>query len=265
MSIENYFNDDVIVLASGRSWGFIDGYWGDAMWGIYLNGVVPKYYDENGFPQYKTSWSTQDITTEAEHHAPMYCHAYFDNISPEKKYTISLNATEFPWFTGGFEDPVIYKVGSTTNLIALSGGMRIKGKANLEAPFNNVCIGTSIGHPGCVECGDEKVVAESTIQIPTDHNGVVMFIAKSRYGGDPEDIGGSILLKINIDGQDVATGVQVVKTPNSVSGRTISTSYLSANSPLSQGSHTIKVIGVAIGSFKHAIFAGPDPTLIWFD
>lgn len=114
--------------------------------------------------------------------------------------------------------------------------------------------------------GTNTVIAETTVNIPNGHNGVVFFKATTRIQGDPSDIGGNISLWINIDGKDVGTiGVQQIKSPNSVSARMIAASYVSSgNNKLSTGQHTVKVYAKADGKFIHLTGTNELP-LVYFD
>lgn len=102
---------------------------------------------------------------------------------------------------------------------------------------------------------------------PPSHNGVVMFSAKTRIQADPADIGGTVYLYIRINGQRVGSlAVQELgNTPNTVSTRTLSSSYLSAApGSLAAGCHTVEAVGVAQGDFRH-LMMDADLPLVWFD
>lgn len=103
------------------------------------------------------------------------------------------------------------------------------------------------------------------VTIPQGHNGVVFFAAKTRVFVDPKDSGGIMSLWIAIDGKTVgSTGIQQFRWP-SYSQRTVSASYLAADSDaLTPGSHLVQLFGRADGSFLHAAMARDLP-LLWFD
>ena len=95
-------------------------------------------------------------------------------------------------------------------------------------------------------------MASSTFTIPAEHNGIVMFLATMRVQGDSSDAGGNIFLWLDIDGSPVGGyGVQQLTSPYCVSQRTLMAGYLSSESPLSTGNHTVKVYAQANGTFKY--------------
>ncbi|OVE63330.1 hypothetical protein [Chryseobacterium mucoviscidosis] len=109
-------------------------------------------------------------------------------------------------------------------------------------------------------------VVSSEINIPSGHNGVVLFLAKLRLQPYQNDVGGNSEMWLNIDGVNVGTlGVQEFKKPNGDSSRTISVSYLSSDvNKLSEGNHTVKVYLKANGSFKNISYS-KDLPLVYFD
>ena len=249
--------DPVILLASGRSYAATA--YGDAMWGIYVDGAYPG----NG----TGLWTVNDIWDGAETQAPMYTHAFVNGLSAGT-HTFSLDASEFPW--GTTEETVIYKVGAGTRLVTLRGGMTVKGSSPQSTALHDntdyVAIGTSTGWPGVPPVGTSVLLAEASIDIPPNHTGVVMFIAKTRVQGDKTDAGGTVNLWIAIDGVKVSNdGLQQLASPCSSSQRTVTASYLSTgSSALSTGKHTVQVFGKATGSFLH-LCMNKDLPLIWFD
>ena len=170
-----------------------------------------------------------------------------------------------------------YKVGTNARLVTLTGGMTVYGKAlnsnfnyqddGLYRRFAYVCIGTNGENPACPPEGTEVVLAEGTVSIPTGHNGVVLFSAKTRVQGDATDGGGTVYLYIKIDGVVKGSlGIQQLSpAPYADSTRTICASYLStATDALSVGNHTVQVIGKAAGDFKNLSMNACLP-LLWFD
>lgn len=93
-----------------------------------------------------------------------------------------------------------------------------------------------------------------------------MIVAKSRHNADQVDEGGTITLWLTIDGvRRGSIGVQELRAPFSVSGRTISSSYLAAGKQrLRPGRHVVRVYGRADGSFWH-VNLSRDLPLVWFD
>lgn len=93
-----------------------------------------------------------------------------------------------------------------------------------------------------------------------------MFTAKSTQNADQVDPGGTIKLWLTIDGKPRGSvGIQELRSPFSVSGRTISASYLAAGKHrLRPGRHVVRVYGRADGSFWHVNLSRILP-LVWFD
>ena len=252
---------DVIALGSGRSFhsGSGSGTYGDAMWGIHMDGS----YVGNG----AGLWTVNDIWTGAETQAPMFLHAFVPSVNAGV-HVLSLDASEFPW--GSNEDSVQYRVGAGTRLVAMTGGMHVRGSAPIsQAQYDTtdyIGIGTDQSWPGVPEVGTDVELATATFDVPDGHSGVVMFLAKSRVQGDSSDQGGSVSLRLKLDGTFVgSTGIQQLASPDSVSQRTIATSYLAAGTAaLAPGQHTIQAIARADGSFIHLAMV-KDLPLLWFD
>ncbi len=144
------------------------------------------------------------------------------------------------------------------------------GAAELSPAVDNWvdwrCIGSDEGWPGCPAVDTEVVLAEANLTIPSGHNGVVLFMAKSRVQGDASDGGGTVSLWLTVDGQGFSsTGVQQLRAPDVVSQRTISASVLTAGPrALAPGPHTVRVHARASGSFMHLALV-KDLPLLWFD
>jgi hypothetical protein len=248
----------VVAFASGRS--YVWGNYGDALWGLYWDGQEPNIDS--------MTWTDNDMWTGAEIHAPMFSQGFFNASSGT--HTVSLVASDSPYTGNG----VAYRIGANARLITLSGGMTVYGKAlnsnsALYGPYKRasyICIGTNGSNPGCPAEGTEVVIAQGTVYIPSTHNGVVMFSAKSRVQGDSADQGGNVFLYLKLDGNLVGSyGVQQLNYPDCESTRTISASYLAAgNNRLSPGYHTIRVVGRADGNY-HNLSLVADLPVIWFD
>ena len=257
----------IVAMASGTS--RFGGRYGDAMWGIFLNGSEPDIDS--------MTWSINDIATGAEEQAPMFSQAMF--LSPPARSTVQMVASESPYYVPkmGSTNAVMYAVAAGSRLITLSGGMEVYGKAltpgfsyaskDRHRRYAYVCIGTNGFKPTCPRSGTEVVLGQSRVCIPPRHNGVVLFSAKSRVQGDSADAGGTVLLRIKIDGKAVgSTGLQqLAKAPNAVSTRTISASYLATGkNALAPGCHAVQVTGKATGDFRN-LSLNADVPLLWFD
>ncbi|GBF74265.1 hypothetical protein PA598K_02601 [Paenibacillus sp. 598K] len=245
----NISNASGPVIALGSARAYASGAPGDAMLGLYRNGTALA--NNEGL------LTVNDLFSGAENQAPFYTHAFM-NITGT--HTISLDATEFPWSGGQGEDLVKYKVGSGSTLVCLNGGMTVAGSAPLSASTNNAYDYLNIG------TGTDFQLSSSTVHIPSGHNGIVMFMAKTRIQCDASDLGGTVKLWINIDGVDRGSiGLQQITAPNGDSQRTLTASYLSAGTEaLSPGNHTVKVYARADGSFLHPSVV-KDLHFLWFD
>lgn len=215
------------------------------------------------------------MTPGAELQAPVFCHAFL-NLDPGNT-TISLNATELPWSTwgNGSDDPVKYCLGAGTTLIVLQGGMTVKGSAFSDTSINNwltyIGIGSTTGKTP--SANSAVVIASGNVLIPGGHDGVVMFMGKARgLAGDDAVNSGSayFTLRLQIDGVGRgSSGVQEFRSPNLLSQRTLSCSYLSTSSPLSAGNHLVELIATVVptspGTKIDMAALARDLALIWFD
>jgi hypothetical protein len=257
----------VVAFASGRS--YISDSPGDAMWGIFLNGREPRLHS--------ATWSINDLFVGAEVQAPMFAHALFP--SPPHDSRIDLVASESPYYVPRMAstNAVRYRVGAGTRLVTLAGGMQVVGRGfaprhdyvtrGSHRRYAYVCIGTNGFRPEkCPPMGTEVVLGRAKVCIPRGHDGVVMFSSRTRIQGDDHDAGGTVSLRLHIDGRDVASNAQDLgPRPHAVSTRTIGTSYLAAGAhALRPGCHEVQAIGHAVGDFRN-ISLNADLPLLWFD
>jgi hypothetical protein len=255
----------IVALGSGTARSA--GHDGDGMLGIYLNGKHPG--------PASSLWTVADLCTCAAVQEPLFTHALLP--AGRNGSTVSLDATEFPWTFPGpaREDPAIFAVQPTASLVLLSGAMHVVGAATSLLPSypdergtvsDSWCIGSSSGWPDCPPVGTDVLLAKATISIPRTHPGVLMILAKTRVQGDESDPGGSARLWITVDGEARGSvGIQQLAAPFSVSGRTLTASYLAAGKEhLAPGKHVIRAYGRADGFFIHLVFLRDLP-LLWFD
>jgi hypothetical protein len=253
-----------VALASGT--GRRAAHDGDGMLGIYLDGEHPG--------PASSLWTVNDLCTCAEVEGPLFSHALL--TGGDRSSSVSLDATEFPWVgSPPREDPAIFTVQPSATLVVLNSGMALVGAAKSLLQFfpddagtvsDGWCIGSSSAWPGCPPVSSNVMLARTTISVPTGHPGVVMLLAKTRVSGDDSDPGGTARLWITVDGKlRGSVGVQQLLAPFSVSGRTISASYLAAgNERLRPGKHIVRVYGRADGTFIHLVYMRDLP-LLWFD
>lgn len=248
----------VVVFTSGRS--YVNGGYGDPMWGIYLDGAEPSIAS--------MTWTINDMWTGAELQAPMFSQGYFS--VPVGSHSFSLEASEAPYSNNNVQ----YKIGANSRLITLTGGMSVVGKGlNSDASlyeayrrYSYICIATNGFNSTCPTTGIETVIGHGNVVIPTGHNGVVFFSAKTRIQGDAQDAGGTVRLYLKIDGMIVGSmGIQQLHYPDSVSTRTMSASYLATGiNRLSPGTHTVDVVASADGNY-HNLSMVADLPVVWFD
>lgn len=257
----------VVAMASGRAW--MSNQPGDAMWGIFLNGREP--------PLHSATWSINDLFEGAEVQAPMFMQALFP--SPPRRSSVQLVASESPYYQPRMASTngVRYRVGASTGLVTLSGGMRVVGRGYAPAwdyvtrgryrRYAYVCIGTNGFRPGkCPPTGTPVVLARGRACIPPGHDGEVLFASRTRIQGDDHDAGGTVSLSLRVAGREVARNAQTLgPRPDAVSTRTIGTSWLSAGAEaLAEGCHVVEAIGEATGDFRN-VSLNADLPLIWFD
>jgi hypothetical protein len=273
----------IVALASGRS--FIapgpnrmpQHAQGDAIWVVTLDGDQTIRNNE-------TLHSDNDICFCAEAgNAPMMTHAFFPAASAAvaahgaPEHTITLAASAEPWVSQihipGFPpgvNPVQYRVGRGTGLLALSG-LPVMGRAVLtsavDTPLDYVCVGTTKGWPSCPAAGPgtEYIFAAATVDLPAGHSGELVFVTKSIVQADGKDKGGIITLRLRIDGKSVGTaGVQQLTPPSCVSTRTIAASFVTSGAArLSEGNHTVEAVVQVTGDFEHICMV-KDLPLVWF-
>jgi len=225
-----------------------------------------------------------DLWIAAEFQAPVYSQAI--SLSSETVSPTAI-ASAFPWIGLPMNDTVYYKIGAGTTLIGIEDP-RILG-AGYNSKFENracdpqayICFGSTPSHysasssaasssqnpwPGCPKVGERLVLAETDIEIPQDHDGVLMILAKTRVQADRSDEGGVVFLGLNVDGMDEGSvGTQELRKGDTISQRTLSASYLaSSDKRLAPGRHHVAAWIRAVGNFIH-VSANKDLSLLYFD
>ena len=257
LNVNGANGSSVIALTSARNYEY--GNPGDPL--------VTVTFDGATLPNNQASWSDNDMYSEAENQAPFFSQAYIPNVS-STIHAVSLAASALP-YSGGMTNTVQYRMGADSTLVTLQG-MEVSGSASFVSDAHNVtnyiCVGTNQGWSGCPTVGTAVPIAESDIVIPPGHNGVVFITGKTRIQADSSDAGGTAALYLTIDGIQVgSTGIQQLKSPDSVSTRTLSASYLATGAKaLSVGTHHVVLYGSVTGSFIHAAMT-QDLPLLWFD
>jgi len=254
-----------------------ENHFGDAMVGVTFDDLqCPSTQDQ--------SWSVNDLWMAAELQAPVYSQGISQSSGTVSPTAV---ASAFPWIGLPINDLVYYKIGAGTTLIGIENP-RILG-AGYNREFKNrscdtqayVCFGSTPGDysglstaassgsypwPGCPKAGDRFVLAETDIDIPQDHDGVLAILAKTRVQADRADPGGIVFLGLSIDAVDKGSvGTQELHKGDTISQRTLCASYLvSSDKPLAPGRHHISVWMRAVGSFIH-VSANKDLSLLYFD
>lgn len=247
----------LVAVTSSRIYRY--GHAGDPLTTIGLDGAT--------LPNNRASWSDNDMYEGAENQAPFFSQALIPNIGAGS-HTISLLTTSLP-YTSGSND-VQYRMGGDAIVVALQGGMSVVGAAPAPSDAHNVtnyiCVATNVGWTGCPATGSDVIITEADIVVPPGHNGIVMISGKTRIQGDASDAGGVGYLWLTIDGtRRGSMGVQQLASPDSVSTRTLGTSYLATGvEALASGTHHVVLYAKATGNFQHLAMT-KDLPLIWFD
>lgn len=258
---------NIVAMASGSS--HEDGGLGDAMWGIFLDGREPGVR--------AMTWSINDLWEGAEKVAPMFSQALFRDAPADG--SVQLVASESPYYQpkAASTNAVRYRVDADTMLVALRGGMTVRGAAEalsfdadakgLIRRYAYVCVGSNGFKPTCPASGTAVVVSRGQLCIPPGHNGIVLLSAKSRVQGDDNDRGGTVTLGIRIDGVDVGSigRQQLGPYPHVVSTRTVGSSYFATGGrALTIGCHVVESVGRADVDFRN-LALNADLPLLWFD
>lgn len=258
ISVNGNNGSTLVALASSRIYE----------WGNQGDPLITIGLDGSTLPNDQASWSDNDMYVYAEKQAPFFAHAFVSGLS-STTHDVSLLTTAIP-YTGGQSNTVQYRMGGDSRVIALQGGMAVAGSAPQATDAHNVlnyiCVATSSAWAGCPSVGENVVLAQADIVIPQGHNGVVLITGKTRVQGDSADPGGVAYLFLTVDGVQMGSlGVQQLASPDSVSTRTMGTSYLASGShALSLGTHHVILYGKATGNFRHLAMTRDIP-LIWFD
>ena len=255
-------NSTVFALSSGRSYQ-VDGpdHQGDAVWFISANNITDQILCNQSMR------ADNDMYADAEGgNAPMYTHAQFPRSSTSDKAVMSVDLLASGESWTFCCNKVHYRLGAQTTLVALSGLSSASGSVSLangvNAPSTFVCVGTSKNWPGCPHIGTTFTMINATFHVPAGHSGTFYFSFKSLVQADSSDVGGTLSAQIGIDGQRVgSTAVQQLTTPDSVSTRTVTASYLATS--LKSGDHVVSVLVDVEGSFIHLCLERSLP-LVWF-
>ena len=259
----------VATLISGRAFQSCTGN-GDALWGISQDNVC-QWTDS-------ASWAVNDIDPGAETQAPMYAHA-FHAVGPGKTSNIAFKASELAFgsdqagsASGAHENAVCYKAGSA-KIISIVGSA-VAGGAGGNSTFCSTytwkCVASTTGAPGCPTQASDVTLASKTVNIPSGHNGVFEFSAKTRTQLDNADGFSTAILGLKIDGVQQGTlGIQQIRAGFGQASRTLTASYLSASgpnsAPLAPGPHLVEVyINVQGAQIKNASVP-QELALVYFD
>ena len=247
----------LVALSSARIYEY--GHDGDPLTTIGMDG--------SSLPIDQASWSDNDMYGYAENQAPFFTHALIKNLSTVN-HTLQLMTSALPYSSGN--NQVAYRMGAGSTLIGLQGGMSVVGSSPQGTDAHNVtkyiCVGTSQNWAGCPNIGTAVPIAQADITIPAGNNGVVLITGKTRIQGGNSDAGGTGYLYLTVDGvRKGSLGVQQLQSPDSVSTRTLGTSYLATGAnALAPGTHHVVLYAQASGSFIHLAYT-LDLPLIWFD
>ena len=266
---------DAITLASGRGYyacnsGIDDGF-GDALLGLFADGQCQSTHS--------ASWSVNDIHPDAELQAGMMLHSVH-RLGVGQQRSLSLVGSELAFGSdqasapsGAHENGVCWGLGSARMITASAGavtGAASSGPNLSCATYTWRCVATTLGSSGCPQAATDVVLSSAQITIPSGHDGIVLFNARTRIQAANEDGFATVVLGIKVDGQSVsALGLQQLAVGAGQASRTLSASYLSApdsaSGPLSVGTHTVEAyINVSGNPLRFPSVPG-DVSLTWFD
>jgi hypothetical protein len=224
----------------------------------------------------QATWAVNDLWPGAEVQAPISSQALYQGGYTSVPEAIAAPFEWPSWALDSIGNPngAMFRVGASTTLLSIENPKILGGATTGLSPTCNqdaaVCIGSSSSplYADCPAMGSVVTVAQTTVTIPPGHDGVVLFLAKTRVAGGnaiPTE-SGMAYLAITIDGNRVGPlGIQQLMPNHADSQRTISTSYLSSGDQrLSVGQHTVQVIGWGVGNFEHLMFF-QDLPLVFFD
>lgn len=248
--------------------GLRSGY-GDAAAGIsFSNSSKLKCPDSK-----KASWAVNDLWPGAETTSPVFAHGLYQEGQPDNLVSAIGVPFRWPyWALSVHPNASKFSIGAKTALISIENPKILsKELSSFEQSCNQnltVCIGSDSNFSGCGKLNNVVSLKSTQIMIPQGHDGIVMFVAKTRVAGGDNDRGdrGFAHLAILIDGKKVGTeGIQELTLGHADSQRTISASYLSTSqNRLSEGMHTVEVVGWGEGRFSHLMYF-QDLPLLYFD
>lgn len=266
---------DAITLASGRGYyacnNGIDNGFGDALLGLFADGQCQSTHS--------ASWSVNDIHPDAELQAGMMLHSVH-RLGVGQQRSLSLVGSELAFGSdqasapsGAHENGVCWGLGSARMITASAGAVTGSASSGPDlscATYTWRCVATTLGSSGCPQAGTDVLLSSAQISIPSGHDGIVLFNARTRIQAANEDGFATVVLGIKVDGQSVsALGLQQLAVGAGQASRTLSASYLSApgsaTGPLSVGMHTVEVYINVSGNPLRFPSVPSDVSLTWFD
>lgn len=255
-SIATTVGQPLIAFASGIH--FQAGSDGDSAIGLWVDNTQTN--------SLQASWGMNDICGCAEQRAPYYLRAYLSGL-PAATHQVVLGGSEFYWSDQNADNPIIYKIGAGSHLIAMSGGMHASGVVYSPSPLPLAV--TSMLNVFPVTVTRPATIASGTINIPSTSSGVVYFSTTTRQFGDTGNA--TLILQLKIDG--VFVGSQGKQTcgygafGGCVSARTMTASYLAAGAnALSVGNHSVQAIVTMQSTTSNQMLnVSIDAPVIWFD
>lgn len=262
-----------VTLAAGRAFhacnsGIDEGH-GDALLGLTADGLCPNTHS--------SSWAVNDLDPDAELQAPLGLHGAHE-LPPGRSLALALVGSELAFGSdqalspsGAHENGVCWGLGSARMLSAWGGG--VVGAARSGPPqfcstYTWRCVASTVGTQGCPPAGSDVVIASAVLQIPTGHDGIVLFNARTRIQAASADGFITASLRLRIDGAAVgALGMQQLAAGAAQASRTLSASHLTAPEAgtLESGPHLVEVVVKVDGSgILHAAVPS-DLALTWLD
>ncbi|MCB1627067.1 MAG: hypothetical protein KDI48_05010 [Xanthomonadales bacterium] len=264
-----------VGMVSGRGFNAcnngIDNGFGDALLGLFGNGICQG--TENA------AWSVNDLHPDAELQGAMMAHSVHA-LQPGEDLDLVLAGSELAFgsdqggsSSGAHENGVCWAMGNVRMISATGGtvaGRAPTGPNRLCSTYTWRCVATTLDSAGCPQAGTDVVLSSAQINIPSGHDGIVLFNARTRIQADNGDEFATAALGIRINGVPRgAVGTQQLANGAAEASRTLSASVLTTpgdgGGVLTPGVHLVEVTLRISGTRLQFPSAPEDLALSWID